>query len=177
MKLAGLDFETANGKTGSICAAGCAVIDDGVLVGQKEWLVCPHRGYRWMRPDFTEIHGISYWDVCNCAEFCQIWPELQEMLFAAECVVIHNARFDLGQLKSVIALYGIPHVEFDYVDSLEISRRLFPEMPSHALNAMAERFGICFRHHDAMEDAMACASIVAQTGIPEGMIRHFDSGE
>ena len=177
MKLAGLEFETANRKSGSICAVGCAILDNGVVTERKEWLVCPHKGYRWMRPDFTDIHGLTYWDVCDCAEFVDIWPELRVMLLSADCVVIHNAPFDLGQLSSVLALYELPPVEFDYADSLTISRRLFPEMPSHTLDTMAERFGIIFQHHDALEDAFACASIIAQTGIPDGCLRHFSTGE
>ncbi len=177
MKLAGLDFETANKKSGSICAAGCAILDDGVLTESRKWLICPHKGYRWMRPDFTEIHGLSYWDVCNCAEFGCIWPDLQRMLLSADCVIIHYASFDLGHLRSVLELYELPPVEFDYADSVAISRRLFPEMPSHSLDAMAERFGIVFQHHDALEDAMTCASIIARTGIPEGYIRHFSTGD
>ena len=100
MKLAGLDFETANGKLGSICAAGCAILDNGVVAQRREWLVCPHKGYRWMRQDFTAIHGLSYWDVCGCAEFVDIWPELRRMLLSADYVVIHNAPFDLGHLRS-----------------------------------------------------------------------------
>ena len=177
MKLAGLDFETANGKQGSICEAGCAVLEDGVLMERREWLVCPHKGYRWMREDFTDIHGITYWDVCNCEEFDSIWPELRRMLLSADCVVIHNAPFDLGHLRSVLELYGLPPVEFDFVDSVVVSRRLFPEMESHSLAAMAERFGIVFRHHDALEDAMACASIIARMGIPDGCVHHFSTGE
>jgi len=177
MKLAGLDFETANGKNGSICAAGCAVLDNGILVERGEWLVCPHQGYRWMRPDFTEVHGLSYWDVRDCAEFCSIWPELRRMLLAADCVVIHNAPFDLKHLRNVLSLYELPPVEFDYADSLEISRRLFPEMPSHSLDAVADYFGIVFQHHNALEDAAACAGIVARTGIPEGFTHHFSTGD
>ncbi|MBO7620925.1 MAG: hypothetical protein J6T06_10460, partial [Victivallales bacterium] len=57
----------------------------------------------------------------------------------------------------------------------DVSRKLFPEMPSHSLDAMAERFGIVFQHHDALEDAMACASIIARTGIPEGFRQHFST--
>ena len=177
MRLAGLDFETANGRSGSSCAAGCAVLDDGAVAESREWLVCPHRGYRWMRPDFTEIHGLTYWDVCGCAEFGCVWPELHRMLLSADCVVIHNAPFDLKHLRSVMALYDLPPVEFDYADSLAVSRRLFPEMPSHSLDAMAARFGIAFRHHDALEDAAACASIVARTGIPDGCLHHFSTGD
>ena len=31
MKLTGLDFETANGSRGSICSAGCAVFENGIV--------------------------------------------------------------------------------------------------------------------------------------------------
>ena len=175
MKLAGLDFETANKRDGSICAAGCAILDNGVVTASKEWLIFPHKGYRWMRPDFTVIHGLSYWDVCNCAEFNCIWPELEQMLTSVDCVIIHNAPFDLRHLRNVLALYELPPVEFDYADSVVICRHLFPEMPSHSLDAMAERFGIVFQHHNALEDATACASIIARTGIPEGYLRHFST--
>ena len=98
------------------------------------------------------------------------------MLQSAECVVIHNARFDLSQLRSVLELYGLPPVEFDYTDSLAITRRLFPEMPHHSLDVMAEHFGIRFRHHNACEDAIACARISAYFGIPADLRRHFVSG-
>ncbi len=175
MKLAGLDFETANTRNGSICAAGCAILEDGIVTESREWLIRPHKGYRWMCPDFTEIHGLTYWDVCNCAEFACIWPELEQMLTSADCVIIHNAPFDLRHLRSVLELYEMPPVSFDYADSVVICRHLFPEMPSHSLDAMAERFGITFQHHNALEDATACASIIAQTGIPEGYLRHFST--
>jgi DNA polymerase-3 subunit epsilon len=97
------------------------------------------------------------------------------MLLSADCVVIHNASFDLKHLRCVLSIYNAPSVEFDYADSLTISRKLFPEMPSHSLDAMAERFDIIFKHHDALEDAFACASIVARTGIPDGCIHHFST--
>ena len=175
MKLAGLDFETANERRGSICAVGCAVLEDGVVSASREWLVCPPAGRRWMRPDFTAIHGLHFWDVRGCPEFPCVWEELRGMLLSAECVVIHNAPFDLGHLRSALELYGLPPVEFDYTDSVLVSRRLYPEMASHSLDAMAARFGIVFRHHDALEDAAACAGIVARTGIPEGLRRHFST--
>ena len=173
MKLAGLDFETANKRDGSLCAAGCAILDDGVVTASKEWLVFPHKGYRWMAN--TNIHGLTYWDVCHCAEFNCIWPELEQMLTSADCVIIHYAPFDLKQLRNVLALYELPPVEFDYADSVFICRHLFPEMRSHSLDVMAERFGIVFQHHNALEDATACASIIARTGIPEGYLRHFST--
>ena len=140
-------------------------------------LICPPKGYRWMRNDFTAIHGLTYWDVCHCAEFDCIWPDLRRMLLSADCVVIHNAPFDLKHLGCALEIYGLPPVEFDYVDSLIISRRVFPEMESHSLNFVAARFGINFRHHDALEDAAACAAIIAKIGIPDDCLKHFSTGD
>ncbi len=175
MILAGLDFETANCKWGSICSAGCALLEDGEALYQREWLICPACGYRSMQ--FTHVHGLSYWDVRNEAEFPQIWDELRSKLLSADAVVIHNARFDLKHLRSVMAIYDLPPVEFNYVDSLSVCRRLFREMKSHTLDTMAEHFGITFQHHNALEDAAACAAIIYRTGIPDGFVKHFDSSE
>ena len=173
MRLTGLDFETANYYDGSICAAGCAHVEDGVVTVRHEWLVCPHVGYRWMLPQFTEIHGLRFTDVCHCGEFPTIWPEMRRMLQESDCVVIHNAPFDLRHLRAVLGLYGLEPVEFDYADSLTISRRLLPELPRHSLDRVADHFNIVFQHHDALEDAIACATIVSRLGIPADARRHF----
>lgn len=173
MRLAGLDFETANRRSGSICAVGCALVEEGAVTGCREWLLCPHQGYRWMLPEFTAIHGLNYWDVKDCPEFPEIWPELAQMLLSADCVVIHNARFDLGHLRSVLGLYQLPAVAFHYADSLQLCRRQLPGMCSYSLDSVAARFGIAFHHHNALEDAAACALVTAQIGIPDESIGLF----
>ena len=43
MKLCGLDFETANNCSGSICAIGAALLEDGVVLERREYLVKPHK--------------------------------------------------------------------------------------------------------------------------------------
>ena len=172
MRLVGLDFETANDRDGSICAAGVAVVEDGEVGDSREWLVRPPHGICYMRPDFTAIHGITLEDIKDAPEFCDIWYDLSEYLQSADCVVIHNSPFDLRHLTSVLHHYDLPAVSFTYVCSLKISRRLFPGM-RHNLNVMADFFNFPFLHHNAREDAAACAYIVANTGIPRGMRQVF----
>lgn len=175
MRLAGLDFETANRLSGSICAVGCALVEDGAVTTSRVWLLCPHAGFRWMLPEFTAIHGLNYWDVKDCPEFPEIWPELQQILLSADCVIMHNAPFDLGHLRSVLSLYQLPPVTFHYADSLHISRQCLPGLQSYRLKAVAAKFGIDFKHHDALEDAATCAMIVDRIGIPAGSVRLFCS--
>ena len=165
MRLAGLDFETANGCSGSICAAGCGILHDGEPGETLERLVRPHPSLDWMDPFCFRVHGIRSCDLRDADEFPVVWPDLRDMLLSADYVVIHNAPFDLGHLRAVLDLYGLPPVRFPYVCSLSASRRALPELASHSLNCVAAYYGIGFRHHNALEDAMTCARILHEIGL------------
>lgn len=171
MRLAGLDFETANGCAGSICAAGCAILHDGEPGEMRGWLVRPHRDLNWMDPFCQRVHGIGAAELDDAGEFPSIWPELRELLLSADYVVIHNAPFDLGHLRAALRLYGLPPVRFSYVCSLSASRRALPELASHSLDRVAAYYGIRFRHHDALEDALACAKILHKIGLTPRIAR------
>ena len=95
MRLVGLDFETANGTPGSICAAGCAVLEENVAVEKQEYLVRPHRKLDRMSGVCFAIHGISWYDLRDAPEFPAVWPVLYRMLKSADVAVMHNAAFDL----------------------------------------------------------------------------------
>ena len=165
MRLAGLDFETANNCAGSICAVGCGILQDGGEGEMLERLVRPHPSMNWIASFCYRVHGIGACDLEDAEEFPSIWPELRDMLLSADCVVIHNAPFDLGHLRAVLSLYGLPPVQFPYVCSLTASRRALPELASHSLNSVAAYFDIRFRHHDALEDALTCAKVMHEIGL------------
>ena len=69
MTIASIDFETANRSRVSICAAGIAVFEGAELVESPYWLVRPPKGHGWFREDFTEIHGLTRFDVKDAPEF------------------------------------------------------------------------------------------------------------
>ncbi len=172
--LIGLDFETANFNSGSICSVGIACLNaDGTLAAGMNCLVRPHRSMDWVSWRFFQIHGIGDADLRDAPEFPDIWDEFCALVGCGGCVVIHNAPFDLGQLRSVMKLYGLSSLEFEYVCSLSVSRKCFPELTSHSLSNMADYFGIRFNHHEAFDDARTCAEIVRRTGIPPGALRRF----
>jgi len=174
MKLCGLDFETANNCSGSICAVGAALLEDGVVLERREYLVKPHKSLDYISKFCRDIHGISYEDLRESPEFSEVWQSVKTMLTSADCVVIHNAPFDLRHLHKVLSLYSLPSVSFDYVCSLQLCRYHFPDLTSHGLADMAEHFGITFQHHDALEDAETCSKIASQLEIPENFISRFE---
>jgi DNA polymerase-3 subunit epsilon len=173
MKLIGLDFETANGKSGSICSVGLACVEAGGVAETRHWLVKPHTSMTWMSPFCTEVHGLTWQDVKDAPEFHQIWPAMRDFILQGDCVVIHNAVFDLRHLRAALALYTLPGIQFPYVCSLRVSRKTLPQIGSHALDAVAKHLGFTFKHHDALEDAIACARIIAHVGVPEGAHNMF----
>ncbi len=173
MKLIGLDFETANGKSGSICSVGLALVEDGSVVETRHWLVRPHNTLREMNPFCTAVHGLTWEDVRNEPEFVELWPAMRDFILQGDCVVIHNATFDLRHLRAALALYALPAIQFPYLCSLKTSRKRLPHLSSHKLDVVAQHLGFTFKHHDALEDARTCAQIIAQVGIPEGSQNMF----
>ena len=169
MKLIGLDFETANWKFGSICSVGLALVEDGNVVETRHWLVKPHESMNWMSWHCTAVHGLTSDDIRDAPEFVEIWPLMSAFIMQGDCVVIHNAPFDLRQLRTALTLYALPGIQFPYVCSLRVSRKTLPQIGSHALDAVAEHLGFTFKHHDALEDAIACAKIIAHIGMPDGI--------
>ena len=174
MKLCGLDFETANSCNGSICSVGVAIVENGVALERKEYLIKPHKSLDWMSKFSRDIHGISYEDLRESPEFSEVWQSVKELLTSADCVVSHNAPFDLRHLQNILSLYHLPSVSFDYLCSLQLCRYHFPDLTSLGLADMAEHFGITFQHNDALEDAENCSKIASQLEIPENFICRFE---
>ena len=174
MKFCGLDFETANSGAGSICAAGAVLLENNTILERREYLIKPHRSVDYMSKFSRDVHGITYEDLRESPEFPEIWQYIKQLLISADCVVIHNAPFDLRHLHNVLSLYNLPSISFDYVCSLQLCRYHFPELPGHGLAEMAANFGINFCHHDALEDAETCAKIASQLEIPENFISRFE---
>jgi len=74
-------------------------------------------------------------------------------------VVAHNASFDTGFIKAAAKAHDR---RFDNViiDTLQMSRSLFPKLGKHKLDAVARHLGISLEnHHRAVHDATATAEI------------------
>lgn len=136
MTITSIDFETANYSHMSICAAGIAVFEDGELTESPYWLVRPPKGHGWFRDDFIECHGLTHVDVREAPEFSTIAPEFLPRLTRADIVIAHNAQFDIGHLSDTLAHFGVAKPQFDYTCTLTLSRRVWPELPSHGLKAL-----------------------------------------
>lgn len=76
-----------------------------------------------------------------------------------DVLVAHNATFDIGFIREKMRLNNI-ELTNPVLDTLELSRSVFPELKSHKLNLVAKHLGISLdNHHRAVDDAQATAEI------------------
>ncbi len=162
--LAIIDFETANHQPGSACQLGIVIVEPRRVepwrvVSEHQWLIRPQRMY--FSPRCVEVHGITPRDVMDCPTWEQVWGEIQPLLDGS-IVIAHNAGFDARVLSSTCQLYDIAIAPMDLQCTRLIAKKSWPMLRSHALAKLAEHLEIGFRHHDALEDARAAATILIE---------------
>ena len=156
MNWVAIDFETANEKYSSACALGIAIVEHGRIIKRASWLIRPRDLY--FNYYNTYIHGITEEDVRDKPQFNELWGEFRPFL-DGKIVIAHNASFDIGVLRRLLDEYGIPYPELHYFCTRVLAKKVWPTLNSYRLNMLSAHLGISLKHHDAEEDAVACAEI------------------
>ncbi|MFJ4207294.1 exonuclease domain-containing protein [Paenarthrobacter sp. NPDC089675] len=154
-----IDFETANGFRGSPCSVGLSKVRNGVVVEEASWLMRPPEHHDHFEFHNTRIHGIRAEDVVGKPRFGELFPEIGAFI-GEDVLAAHNAAFDLGVIRSGLEVSGLPGPAYEYVCTVMLSRRCY-SLVSNSLPYAAEEAGVpLVNHHDAAEDARACAGIL-----------------
>ncbi|MET4003439.1 MULTISPECIES: exonuclease domain-containing protein [Arthrobacter] len=163
-----IDFETANGFRGSPCSVGLTKVRGGVIVEEGYWLMRPPEGHDHFDSRNITIHGITPDDVATAPRFAEVFPAIGAFI-GADPLVAHNAAFDLGVIRSAAEVSKIPAPAFDYACTVILSRKNY-SLPSYSLPFVAEAAGVPLQnHHDATEDARACAGIMVDIAGKHGV--------
>src|SRR6056297_2221540 len=157
MDFTAFDFETANRRSDSACQLGAIVVRGGQVVGRHLWMIRPRPFF--FHPGNIRIHGIHPQQVADEWEFDEQWDAIWEVLQGA-CLVAHNAPFDIRVLRACLGTHEIPIPRFAFQCTRLIARQTWPHWQGFGLAVLAQRLGIRFRHHDALEDADACAQVL-----------------
>ncbi len=157
MDFTAIDFETATSNGTSICSMGICLGENSLVVEQKEILIKPdpfeYNNYNIM------IHGITPKMVAKKPRFCDIWEDVRPYI-DNRIIVAHNASFDVGAMCDTLDHYGIEYPTADYLCTVILSQKAYPELKHHKLNVLCDWLGIGFSHHHAAEDAYACAMVL-----------------
>lgn len=156
MDFTAIDFETATRRSDSACQLAAVRVRGGEIVDSASWLIRPRPFV--FSPANIQIHGITPAMVRDESEFGDLWPEIQST-FGDDCLIAHNASFDLGVLMACLESHDHPVPDMQYSCTRAIARRTWPQQPRFGLKPLSDWLGIRFRHHDALEDSIACAKI------------------
>lgn len=158
-----IDVETANAFMGSICQIGLVRFEGAREVDRRSWLIDPRDLFS---PINVRVHGIDEAAVRGMPCFAEQHPELSD--FTRDAITVSHTHFDRVAVAQACANHGVGPLVCRWLDSARVARRAWPEVAreGYGLGALAKRFGIVFRHHDAVEDAWA-AGIILQRAIDE----------
>nr|WP_316656934.1 3'-5' exonuclease [uncultured Gellertiella sp.] len=164
MRALAIDFETASEERGSACSVGLAWVENGTITRVEERLIRP-KTMRFSGMNIA-IHGIRPEDVEDAPEFPEVMEEFAGD-FRAYPLLAHNAAFDFSVWRGALDQYRLAYPEITYFCSLKMVQKVWPHLPSHKLNVVAEHLKLRFRHHNAGEDAALCAA--AALGVAQSL--------
>ena len=148
-----IDFEIGNPKRVSACALGYAKVIDGQIVESEEYLIKPVGGHA---PFQSKIHGITDEHTFDKPYFDELFPSINELF---KYPLVAYSLFDQQVLIALSDYFGLK-IGFDYIDTSALAKQKLPHLQNHKLKTVAKYFCLPrFRHHDAKEDASACANI------------------
>lgn len=155
-----IDFETANSSGASACSVGLVKVRGGRVVDRAYWLLKPPFPHDEFSEWNVRIHGITPEMVADASSWGERLGEFRA--FAEDdWLVAHNAGFDMGVIAKTCEVLGLPVPDHRYLCSLQVARKTY-HLDSYRLPVAALAAGFDdFSHHNALDDAEACAAIIA----------------
>lgn len=153
-----LDFETTglDKVYDSIIEIAAIRFENGV---EKEKYVTLVKPLLHIPPEATAINHITNQMVRNAPSEKDTIPKLID--FIGDSIIVgHNVNFDIGFLEIAAQRQG-KNVQYNYIDTMSIAKKLFPDLPDYKLGTIAQflDFDISSLHR-AEADVYVCSEIV-----------------
>ena len=153
------DLETTGAKIPScrITEIGAYRVKGGAITGEFQTLVNPESP---IPPFISILTGITDRMVRNAPRFSEVAEEFLDFI-GDSVLVAHNAHFDMRFLNYEIGMiYNNYRVGNPHLCTVQLSRRLLPNIPNHRLHTIADFYSIKIENrHRAGDDAFATAKI------------------
>lgn len=109
----------------------------------------------------TQLTGITTEMVRGSKPEKQVLSEFQKFT-EGTVLVAHNAQFDIGFINKGYEKNNLPLSTHPVIDTLELSRFLYPQFKSFGLSVLAKRFDVVLeQHHRAIYDAETTGHLLA----------------
>ncbi|MDM8101578.1 MULTISPECIES: ATP-dependent DNA helicase DinG [Oceanobacillus] len=158
MRYVVIDLETTGNspsKSGKIIEIGMVAIENDEIKETKTTLLNPNQP---IPPFISHLTGIHDEEVKDAPLFSDEAEEITRIL-KDSYIVAHNAAFDVGFLNMELTSNGYPELKNQVLDTVELSRILFPSISSYKLSHLAAHFEL---HHDDPHRALSDAYVTAK---------------
>lgn len=152
-----LDVETTgfSSKTNQIIEVGMVKVSNGNVVDEYSSLVAHDDP---LSPSIKRLTGLSDEDFLGAPAFGDIAADLVKFI-GKSVVVGHNVTFDLGFIETALSACRL-YTGFSYLDTLQLSRRMFPDLPNHKLDTLKISLSLYDGpSHRALDDAKCTQSL------------------
>ena len=173
------DFETTGAKTPPcrVTEVGAYRVLNGEIAGEFHTLINPEMPI----PLFiTMLTGISDDMVRTAPKFEEVAADFLEFI-GDSVLVAHNASFDLRFLDHEVGrVYEDYRVANPSLCTVQLARKLLPDVDNHKLKTLADHFNVeLINHHRANADALATAKVFINLldGLKELGVRDLGSAQ
>ena len=139
------DFTVVDIETTGLSPRHASIIEVGAIrfrndrpVDEVSLFINPGFSIPW---GITALTGITDDDLFCAPPIEDVLPYFLDFV-GSDVVLGHNVNFDVNFLYDKALYLGLSPVANDFVDTMRLSRRLFPEHRYHKLSDLVERFGI-----------------------------------
>lgn len=142
-----LDLETTglSSRYDSIIEFGAVRVEHGLVTSHFDVLINP--GFSIPR-HITEITGINDDMLKDKPTIGEAIKDILEFLDDA-ILVTHNAEFDISFLQESLVKLGLPPLKNSTIDTLSLSRFLFPDSKRHTLGALCRNLEVNYDEEQA----------------------------
>lgn len=142
LETTGLSFEYSE-----IIEIGVVKVIDGKIVEKFSTLIKP----KYEVDEYiTELTGITNDMLIDAPKFDEIKNEFENFINGF-VIVGHNTKFDIGFLEMSLS----KKLECEYIDTLQFSRKLFPDLKHHRLKDMVDLLNLSNNNHRAIKDCIS----------------------